>query len=98
GDIPLAQLASAEQQIMTGRPREALQNAEAAARGLPHGSTDWIRAGDVALQARGQLERERERNSAGTDALVNDPDRRACGGFCGRCAMGRQWSRRPVDA
>lgn len=62
GDIPRAQLASAEQQIMTGRPREALQNAEAAARGLPHGSTDWIRAGDVALQARGQLERERERN------------------------------------
>ncbi len=62
GDIPRAQLASAEQQIMTGRTRESLQNAEAAARGLPQGSTDWIRAGDVALQARAQLERERERN------------------------------------
>jgi len=62
GDIPRARLASAEQQIMSGRPREALQNAEAAEQALPHGSTDWIRAGDVALQARAELERERNRN------------------------------------
>jgi predicted Zn-dependent protease len=62
GDIPRARLASAEQQIMSGRPREALQNAEAAERSLPRGSTDWIRAGDVALQARAELERERDRN------------------------------------
>lgn len=62
GDIPRAQLASAEQQIMSGRPREALQNAEAAARTLPHGSPDWIRAGDVALQARAELERRSDRN------------------------------------
>ena len=55
-------LASAEQQIMSGRPREALQNAEAAEQTLPRGSTDWIRAGDVALQARAELERERDRN------------------------------------
>jgi len=62
GDIPRARLASAEQQIMSGRPREALQNAEAAEQSLPQGSTDWIRAGDVALQARAELERERDRN------------------------------------
>jgi predicted Zn-dependent protease len=62
GDIPRARLASAEQQIMTGRPREALQNAEAAERSLPSGSTDWLRAGDVALQARAELEREQERH------------------------------------
>jgi predicted Zn-dependent protease len=62
GDIPRARLASAEQQIMSGRPREALQNAEAAEQSLPRGSTDWIRAGDVALQARAELERERNRN------------------------------------
>ncbi len=49
GDIPRAQLASAEQQVMSGRPREALANAEAAERGLPTGSPDWIRAQDVAL-------------------------------------------------
>ena len=62
GDLPRAQLASAEQQIMSGRPREALRNAQAAERSLPHGSNDWIRAGDVALQARAELERERDRN------------------------------------
>jgi predicted Zn-dependent protease len=44
GDIPRAQLASAEQQIMSGLPREALHNAESAERGLPSGSPDWIRA------------------------------------------------------
>jgi len=62
GDIPRARLASAEQQIMTGRPREALQNAEAAEQTLPSGSTDWIRAQDVALQARAELEREHDRH------------------------------------
>jgi predicted Zn-dependent protease len=62
GDIPRARLASAEQQIMSGRPREALQNAEAAESSLPTGSTDWIRAQDVAMQARAELERERDRN------------------------------------
>ena len=62
GDLPRAQLASAEQQIMSGRPREALQNAESAEQNLLRGSTDWIRAGDVALQARAELERERDRH------------------------------------
>jgi predicted Zn-dependent protease len=62
GDIPRAQLASAEQQIMTGRPREALYNAESAEQGLPTGTPDWIRAQDVALQARAELERTRDRN------------------------------------
>jgi predicted Zn-dependent protease len=62
GDIPRARLASAEQQVMSGRPREALQNAEAAERSLPTGSPDWLRAQDVALQARAELERNRGRN------------------------------------
>jgi predicted Zn-dependent protease len=62
GDIPRAQLASAEQQIMSGRPREALYNAESAERALPTGTPDWIRAQDVALQARAELERTRDRN------------------------------------
>jgi predicted Zn-dependent protease len=61
GDIPRARLASAEQQIMTGRAAEALRNAEAARAGLPDGSVDAIRAQDVALQARAQLEREKDR-------------------------------------
>ena len=47
---------------MSGRPREALQNATAAEGSLPDGSPDWIRAQDVAMQARAELERERDRN------------------------------------
>jgi len=61
GDIPRAQLASAEQQMMSGRPREALQNATAAERALPSGSPDWLRAQDVSMQARAELEREQQR-------------------------------------
>lgn len=61
GDIPRARLASAEQQAMNRRYPEALQNAQAAEASLPYGSPDWIRAQDIALQARGELERLRDR-------------------------------------
>ena len=61
GDIPRARLASAEQQVMTGANSQALGNAEAAQAALPQGSPDWIRAQDVAMQARAQLEREKDR-------------------------------------
>ena len=61
GDIPRARLASAEQQVMNRRYPEALQNAQAAEASLPYGSPDWIRAQDIALQARGELERVRDR-------------------------------------
>jgi len=61
GDIPRARLASAEQQIMSDQAQQALYSAEAALRGLPEGSTDWIRAQDVAMQARAELERKDKR-------------------------------------
>ncbi len=61
GDMPRARLASAEQQIMTGRTAEALRSAEAAERALPAGSADWIRAQDISLQARAELERMNSR-------------------------------------
>jgi predicted Zn-dependent protease len=61
GDIPRARLASAEQQVMNRLYPQALQNAQAAEAGLPFGSPDWIRAQDVALEARGELERLRDR-------------------------------------
>lgn len=61
GDIPRARLASAEQLVMNRRYPEALQNAAAAEAGLPYGSPDWIRAQDVALEARAELERMRDR-------------------------------------
>lgn len=61
GDIPRARLASAEQQVMSRRYPEALQNAQAAEANLPYGSADWIRAQDIALEARSALERLRDR-------------------------------------
>lgn len=61
GDMPRARLASAEQQIMSRRPTEALRSAEVAQSGLPVGSPDWIRAQDIALQARAELERKDKR-------------------------------------
>jgi predicted Zn-dependent protease len=63
GDIPRAQLASAEQQVMSGNPRQALASATAAEHALPTGSPDWIRAQDVALQARAIIERDEERRN-----------------------------------
>ncbi|MEO6040672.1 MAG: M48 family metalloprotease [Croceibacterium sp.] len=62
GDLPRARLASAEQQIMSAQPREALRSAEAAEGALPTGSPDWLRAQDVAMQARAELERSKDRH------------------------------------
>ena len=61
GDIPRAQLASAEQQIMSGNPRAALASARAAEASLPMGTPDWIRAQDVAIEARDMIERMEDR-------------------------------------
>ena len=61
GDLPRARLASAEQQIMSGSPTEALRSANAAQAGLTKGSSDWIRAQDISMQARAQLERGKDR-------------------------------------
>ena len=61
GDTPRAQLASAEQQVMTGRYIEALRNAEAAQASLPKATPDWLRAQDIAFQARGAIEQQRKR-------------------------------------
>lgn len=61
GDMPRARLASAEQQVMNRQFAQAIRSAQAAEAGLPEGSPDWIRAQDIALQARAALERERER-------------------------------------
>jgi predicted Zn-dependent protease len=61
GDLPRARLASAEQQVMQLRMTEALHSAEAAEAALPKGSPDWLRAQDIAMQARAAIERQRKR-------------------------------------
>ena len=57
GDLPRAQLASAEQQMMEGRLAEALRSATAAQGALPAGSPDALRAGDIVMEARTTLAR-----------------------------------------
>lgn len=56
GDIPRAQLASAEQQTLQRNFPQALRSAESAQAGLAKGSPDWIRAGDIAMQSRAAIE------------------------------------------
>ncbi len=60
GDLPRARLASAEQQSLSGRMAEALQNAKAAEAGLPEQSPDWLRAQDIALQAKAAIESKKK--------------------------------------
>ncbi|PZO68828.1 MAG: peptidase M48 [Pelagerythrobacter marensis] len=61
GDIPRARLASAEQQAMNRSWGEALRSAMAARSALPEGTPDWLRAQDIEMQARAELEREGQR-------------------------------------
>lgn len=58
GDLPRAKLASAEQQVLSGQMNQALSSAEAAQADLPRGSPDWLRAQDIAFQARAAVERK----------------------------------------
>ena len=60
GDLPRAQLATAEQQILNRDFGRALQSALTAEASLPVGSPDWLRAQDITLQARAELERARD--------------------------------------
>ena len=61
GDMPRARLASAEQQVMERRFPEALQNAQAAFTGLPVGSPDWLRAQDITMQARAEMDKNKKK-------------------------------------
>lgn len=61
GDHARARLASAEQQAMRLQMFEALRSAEAAEAALPKGSPDWLRAQDIAMLARAEIERAQKR-------------------------------------
>lgn len=61
GDIPRAQLASAEQQSLQWNFPMALRSAEMAQAGLPKGSSDWLRAGDIAMHSRAMIEQQKKR-------------------------------------
>jgi predicted Zn-dependent protease len=61
GDLPRAALATAERYNLEGRSRLALVSAEAAMKGIPTGSADWIRAQDIAMVSRTEVEQEKKR-------------------------------------
>ncbi len=62
GDQARAALASAERYSLEGGQASlALRNAEMAMQGLSPGSPDWIRAQDISLVSRAEVERERKR-------------------------------------
>ncbi len=62
GDQARAALATAERYHLQGRAAPlALQNAEMAMASLPEGTPDWIRAQDIALVSRAEVERQRKR-------------------------------------
>ena len=61
GDLTRARLASAEQQVMSGRMEEAVLSARTAEASLPEGSPDWLRAQDIAMQAEAAIERRKKK-------------------------------------
>ena len=61
GDTPRARLASAEQQALNQQMPLALISAQAAEATLPKGSPDWLRAQDIAFQARAAIEKNKKR-------------------------------------
>ena len=61
GDISRAALATAERNNLEGKPKLALASAQAALRGIPQGSPDYLRAQDIAMVARAELAKDDKR-------------------------------------
>ena len=57
GDTPRAALASAERYNLEGSAPLALRNAELAMAGIPKGTPDWIRAQDIAMVSKTEVDR-----------------------------------------
>ncbi|MEO7278267.1 MAG: M48 family metalloprotease [Sphingomicrobium sp.] len=55
GDIARAALATAERSNLEDRPRSALRNAETAMKGITPGTSDYLRAQDIAMVSRAEL-------------------------------------------
>ncbi|MBA3678084.1 MAG: M48 family metalloprotease [Sphingosinicella sp.] len=62
GDQARAALATAERYNLQGEARLALVSAEHAMSGIPHGSPDWIRAQDIAMVSRTEVEKGKKGN------------------------------------
>lgn len=60
GDTGRAALATAERYNLQGEPRLALVNAEQALKTVPTGTPDWLRAQDIAMVSRTEVERKKK--------------------------------------
>lgn len=58
GDLARAALATAERSNLQGEPRRALVSAEMAMRGIPPNTPDWLRAQDIAMVSRAELQKK----------------------------------------
>lgn len=63
GDHGRASLATAERYSLTDEPRLALISAQAAMAGIPAGTPDWIRAQDILLVSRAEIEKRDRRGN-----------------------------------
>lgn len=61
GDPARAALATAERYQLIGQPALAARNADIAMSGVPEGSQDWLRAQDILLVTRAEMEDSRKR-------------------------------------
>ena len=60
GDPGRAALATAERYNLQGEPKLALVNAEQALRTIPTGTSDWLRAQDIAMVSRTEVEKKKK--------------------------------------
>lgn len=61
GDTARAALATAERYNLEGNPHMALASAQQALVGIPTGTPDWIRAQDIVMVSRAEVEKEHRR-------------------------------------
>ena len=61
GDQARASLATAERYNLEGQPRLALASAQQAMKGIPAGTPDWIRAQDIAMVSRAEVDKNKNR-------------------------------------
>jgi predicted Zn-dependent protease len=61
GDIARASLATAERSNLEGNPKMALASAESAMKGIPPGTPDWLRAQDIAMVSKAELQKKKDK-------------------------------------
>ena len=62
GDLARAALATAERNNLEGKPKLALASAEAAMKGIPAGTPDYLRAQDIAMVSRAELKKDKKKD------------------------------------